>query len=104
MLEQNQSHRSEVGDTNPLARRMTELDLDFYELSLGEAALSGYLQRRCVLCAKRTHCLEDIARHSCDRVRHGWLNYCPNSSALERLAAQRRRTLVGAKCYFPYLG
>jgi hypothetical protein len=86
---------------------MIELDLDLYELSLSDAALLRHLQRRCLLCAKRTHCLEDIAHHSSgssSRIRHEWLNYCPNSSPLEMLAALRRRALVTSKYSFPYFG
>ena len=107
MPSQSQPLSSSVSDINPLARRMIELDLDLYELSLGDAALSRLLQKRCLLCAKRTHCLEDIARHSRgSRGRGGqeWLNYCPNSSTLETLAALRRRALVMPKNSFPYLG
>jgi hypothetical protein len=86
---------------------MIELDLDPYELSLSDAALLRHLQGRCLLCASRTHCIEDIAHHSPGSrsgVRHEWLSYCPNSSTLEMLTALRRRALATSKYSFPYFG
>lgn len=107
MLDQNQPPSSGVGDVNPLARRMIELDLDLYELSLSDAALARHLQRRCSLCAKRTYCIEDITYHcrvAGARVSREWLSYCPNSATLEMLVTLKRQQLVERKYSFPYFG
>jgi hypothetical protein len=94
-------------EANLLARRMAALDLDPYELAIGEPALVGHLQRRCMLCESWPRCLQDLARNpigSAWRDRQEWLEYCPNASTLEMLSALQSCTKTTPKYSFPYLG
>lgn len=94
-------------DVSLLARRMTALGLDPYELGLAESALVGHLQRRCMLCESWPRCLHDLTREDAGAAGQDcrkWVEYCPNVSTLEMLRALQDCTKVAPRYSFPYLG
>jgi len=88
-------------EANLLGRRMVAVDLDPYELSLSEPALSRHLQRRCALCESRERCARDLAREAADPA---WQEYCPNAATLNALRALHNHSRAVPKFVFPYLG
>jgi hypothetical protein len=80
--------RSQSDAHQLLARRMVDLDLDPYELTLSDPALVRYLQNQCSQCESRKSCVRGLA-HDCRRDpwrdSRKWREYCPNASALDML-------------------
>ena len=94
-------------EANLLPRRMASLDLDPYELAVGEAALFHHLQSRCMLCEAWLRCRQDLTSDSVGSARQDrqeWLDYCPNASTLETLRVLHSCTKIAPRYLFPYLG
>jgi hypothetical protein len=94
-------------EANLLACRMVAIDLDPYELTLSEPALTRHLQSRCMLCDSRGRCLQDFGCKAGDPAWHdreGWREYCPNASLLDMLSALKGCSKAAPKYSLPYLG
>ena len=71
---------------NLLECRMTALHLDADEIKRSQPAVTRDLQKLCSLCGKKQRCEHDLDNRA---VKPGWRRYCPNSTTLMALVAER---------------
>jgi uncharacterized protein YjiS (DUF1127 family) len=69
-----------------LTRRMATLQLDPLAIARSQPAVSNDLRKLCSLCMSKGQCEHDLAGGA---INSNWQEYCPNTSTLKALSAQR---------------
>jgi hypothetical protein len=69
-----------------LARRMAALQLDPLEVARSQPAVSNDLKKLCSFCMSKGECAHDFASGAPNSK---WEEYCPNTSTLKALSAER---------------
>lgn len=69
-----------------LTRRMTALQLDPLATARSQPAVSNDLKKLCSLCVSKGRCEHDLAEGT---TNSDWREYCPNTTTLAALSAQR---------------
>jgi hypothetical protein len=72
--------------TNLLSQRMAVLHLDADEVARSQPAVSNDLKKLCSLCVSKGWCAHDLAKGA---INPDWREYCPNTTTLLALSAQR---------------
>jgi len=69
-----------------LIRRMGSLQLDPLAVARSQPAVSNDLKKLCSLCVSKGECAHDLDTSAADSH---WEEYCPNTTTLKALSAQR---------------
>ena len=77
-----------------LTRRMAALQLDPLGIARAQPAVMNDLKKLCSLCASKKRCMHDFADGA---TNSDWQEYCPNTSTLKALSAQRATSAANGK-------
>jgi hypothetical protein len=69
-----------------LYSRMNEIKLDRMEITHADPQVMRDLQRVCTVCGSKRRCEHELANNPSDPA---WQKYCPNTTTLLALAAER---------------